>query len=134
VGGPVRDLLLEIPLKDWDFTTNATPEQIIEITKELSSDQFSEPFYNNKFGTVGVPLVQKESLENFNQIIEITTMRKEGEYKDHRHPIEVGWTEMIEEDLARRDFTMNAMAIKLDRQQIKKLEEPLSNSIKFQSI
>lgn len=97
VGGSVRDLLLNKKNKDWDFTTDATPEEILKI--------MPEGFNNNNFGTVG--------LETELGIIEITTMRKEGDYKDHRHPSTVGWTNKIEEDLARRDFTINAMAFKL---------------------
>ncbi len=94
VGGAVRDLLMDKAVSDWDFTTDAKPEEILKI--------FPEGFYDNKFGTVGLgtPL----------GIFEITTMRKEGDYKDLRHPTEVGWTNKIEEDLARRDFTINAMA------------------------
>ncbi len=67
---------------------------------------FPEGFYENTFGTVGI----KTSLG----ILEVTTMRKEGEYKDSRRPSEVSWTKEIEEDLARRDFTINAVAIELD--------------------
>ncbi len=98
VGGSVRDFLLEKEPKDWDFTTDANPEQILEIIPTA--------YNNNKFGTVG--------LNSPIGLIEITTMRKEGDYKDHRHPSEVGWTDKIEEDLARRDFTVNAIALKID--------------------
>lgn len=94
VGGPVRDLLLKREVKDWDFTTNATPEKIIKI--------FPDSFYDNAFGTVGVKIE--------NSVFEITTFRKEGKYLDSRHPEEVTWAKTIEEDLARRDFTINAMA------------------------
>lgn len=97
VGGSVRDLLMNRPVKDWDFTTDAKPEEILKI--------FPEGFYDNKFGTVGIPVD--------NQIFEITTMRRESEYKDFRHPAEIVWTNKIEEDLARRDFTINAMALSL---------------------
>lgn len=94
VGGAVRDLLMNRPVEDWDFTTDAKPEEILKI--------IPEGFYDNKFGTVGVAV--KDG------IFEITTMRKEGDYKDFRHPSKVGWTNKIEEDLARRDFTINAIA------------------------
>lgn len=107
VGGAVRDLLLDRPVKDWDFTTDAKPEQILEL--------FPEGFSDNKFGTVGVPAGS--------EIYEITTMRKEGEYKDFRHPEYIGWTNNIEEDLARRDFSVNAMALSVD-QYISKSESP----------
>lgn len=94
VGGVVRDLLLKRPHADWDLTTDATPEQIMEL--------FPDGFSNNQFGTVGVDTKQG--------VVQITTMRKEGKYLDARHPSEVSWTKNLEEDLARRDFTINAMA------------------------
>lgn len=98
VGGAIRDLLMEKEVKDWDFTTDATPEQILKV--------LPEGFYDNKFGTVGLSWEKG--------IFEITTMRKEGEYKDFRHPEKVSWTNKVEEDLARRDFTINAMAMDKD--------------------
>ncbi|MBI2086421.1 CCA tRNA nucleotidyltransferase [Candidatus Daviesbacteria bacterium] len=102
VGGAVRDLLMKKKVADWDFTTDAEPEKILKL--------FPEGFYDNKFGTVGI------SIDN--QTFEITTMRKEGLYKNHRHPLEVSWTAKIEEDLARRDFTINAMALSADEKLI----------------
>jgi len=106
VGGAVRDLFMNKTVHDWDFTTDAQPEDILKI--------FPDAFYDNKFGTVGVP-VQPTSEVGFDSsevnVFEITTMRKEGIYEDSRHPTEVGWTDKIEEDLARRDFTINAMAL-----------------------
>lgn len=114
VGGAVRDLLMDRKVSDWDFTTDAKPEEILNIFQkdllERSSQKGStlgEPFYDNKFGTVGIP---SES-----GVFEITTMRKEGVYEDARHPAEVSWTNKIEEDLARRDFTINAIAISQQR-------------------
>jgi len=98
VGGSVRDLLMGRGVHDWDFTTDATPEEILKL--------FPEGFYDNKFGTVGVKAGDV-------QIYEITTMRKEGKYEDFRHPEKVLWTNKIEEDLARRDFTINAIALRL---------------------
>ena len=98
VGGSVRDILLKRTVKDWDFTTSAKPEEILKL--------FPDGYYDNKFGTVGIPYQLG--------IMEITTMRKEGDYKDHRHPVEVSWTDNIEEDLARRDFTVNALAMDND--------------------
>lgn len=117
VGGAVRDLLLGREVKDWDFTTDARPEEILKI--------FPEGFYNNKFGTVGVPadavLRTHQRTETpgsgsgqarmTRPVLEITTMRREGQYEDFRHPQQVLWTDKIEEDLARRDFTINAMAL-----------------------
>ncbi|MDD5147014.1 MAG: HD domain-containing protein [Candidatus Daviesbacteria bacterium] len=113
VGGVVRDLLMESAsrlISDWDFATDAKPEEILKL--------FPDGFYDNKFGTVGIPSKDTKHLRGEEMrlhlgggIFEITTMRKEGIYKDHRHPVEVSWTKKIEEDLARRDFTINAMAL-----------------------
>ncbi len=98
IGGAVRDLLLDKQVKDWDFTTDANPQQILKV--------LPQGFYDNKFGTVG--------LHTDSSVYEITTMRKEGVYQDSRHPSQVWWTDKIEEDLARRDFTINAMALGLE--------------------
>lgn len=105
VGGCVRDLLYGRAIKDWDFTTSATPEEILKL--------FPDGFYDNKFGTVGIPIVKPEENEH-KGIVEITTFRTETEYKDRRHPEQVKWGKTVEEDLSRRDFTINAMAMKLD--------------------
>lgn len=99
VGGAVRDLLLEKPIKDWDFTTKATPEQILKV--------FPDAFYNNKFGTVAI-------VDENQEVYEITTFRQEVGYSDKRHPDKVVWGKTLEEDLARRDFTINAMALSLE--------------------
>lgn len=94
VGGPVRNLLLGKKIDNWDFATNATPEQILKI--------YPDGYYNNTYGTVGIS--QK------NTLIEITTFRKESNYADNRHPSQIEWAKTIEEDLKRRDFTINALA------------------------
>jgi tRNA nucleotidyltransferase (CCA-adding enzyme) len=99
VGGAVRDLLMKRKVTDWDFTTDATPEEILKI--------LPEGFYDNKFGTVGIEVKKGE-------VYEITTMRREGIYKDSRHPEELSWTNKIDEDLKRRDFTINAIALSPD--------------------
>lgn len=101
VGGCVRDLLLNRSIKDWDLTTNATPDEILKI--------FPDGFYDNTFGTVGVPIV----MNGEQRVVEITTYRTERNYTDSRHPGEVAWGKTIEEDLQRRDFTINAIALKL---------------------
>lgn len=101
VGGAVRDILLGRPLYDWDFTTNATPEEIVKIFKA------EDPFYDNKFGTVGIPS-EDEELRPF----EITTFRTEEGYSDKRRPDKVKWGKNLKEDIKRRDFTINAMALK----------------------
>jgi len=119
VGGSVRDVLSNNGngVKDWDFTTNATPEHIQEL--------FPESFYDNQFGTVGVTveeLIKQFNLVNYDlekdhlnleDVFEITTFRSEGSYSDFRRPDFVTWGKTIEEDLKRRDFTMNAMALRL---------------------
>ncbi len=147
VGGCVRDLLMGRPTEDWDFTTNATPHEILKL--------FPDGFYNNVFGTVGIPvqkhlegsdsstkglLYDKESVSSdvagknlktprgsdssqvaqrdswddvtarTEQIYEITTFRTEHGYSDRRHPDKVFWGKSIEDDLARRDFTINSIA------------------------
>ena len=100
VGGCVRDLLLQKKPKDWDVTTNATPEEIIAL--------FPKTFYENTFGTVGV--VHEETEEETLRTVEVTPYRTEGEYEDHRHPKTVVFSQNIADDLGRRDFTMNALA------------------------
>lgn len=112
VGGCVRDLLLDKMPKDWDITTNAKPAEIIEI--------FPDSFYENDFGTVGVKVEKfvqngngllKEDREH--DVIEVTTYRIESIYSDRRRPDEVKFAETLADDLGRRDFTMNAIALRL---------------------
>lgn len=98
VGGAVRDLLMKKDSDDWDFTTNATPEEILKI--------FPDGFYDNVFGTVGI------SHESSPNPFEITTFRHESGYTDKRRPDKVAWGKTLEEDLKRRDFTINAIALK----------------------
>jgi tRNA nucleotidyltransferase (CCA-adding enzyme) len=102
VGGCVRDLLLNKEPKDWDITTNAEPEEIQKI--------YPETFYENKFGTVGIVTKSEDPTL---KTIEITPYRKEARYSDKRHPDEVKWAKNLEEDLARRDFTINAIALEI---------------------
>src|SRR3989344_4193357 len=99
VGGCVRDLLLGREPKDWDITTNATPEKIQEL--------FAETFYENKFGTVGVVTGSDDPRI---KVVEITPYRIEGKYADARRPDEVTFSKKLEDDLKRRDFTINAIA------------------------
>lgn len=98
VGGAVRDFIMKKPVTNWDFATNATPEKIMKL--------FPQSFYNNDFGTVGINI--KVGEQSF--LCEVTPFRKEGQYKDLRHPETIEWAESIKEDLSRRDFTINAMA------------------------
>jgi len=100
VGGCVRDLILGRKPKDWDIATNATPEDIQRV--------FPDSFYENDFGTVGV---KRETEEETLKIIEVTPYRTESEYSDKRRPDAVKFGQSLEEDLARRDFTINAIAL-----------------------
>lgn len=117
VGGVVRDLLLGRETNDWDFTTDATPEEILKL--------FPDGFYNNQFGTVGI--VNELSEKPF----EITTFRTEHGYSDKRRPDKVVWGTSLKDDLARRDFTINAMAIAPDKKIIDPFEgqQDLSHGI-----
>ncbi|MDP3015336.1 MAG: HD domain-containing protein [bacterium] len=118
VGGCVRDLLMGREPKDWDVATDAKPEEIQKIFSTFAGATADKPatVYENKFGTVGVKTgSDNESLK----IIEITTFRIEGKYTDKRHPDEIKFAETIEEDLGRRDFTINAIALKPNTQNLK---------------
>ncbi|MEY2665009.1 MAG: hypothetical protein RLZZ480_114 [Candidatus Parcubacteria bacterium] len=99
VGGCVRDLILGKTPKDWDLTTNAHPEQIQEL--------FVEHYANNDFGTIGI---KTESEDPTLAVIEITPYRSESGYTDLRRPDSVTFGVSLDEDLARRDFTVNALA------------------------
>lgn len=123
VGGCVRNLLMGRTVKDWDIATNATPEEILKL--------FPNGFYDNTFGTVGIPIshsgVATTTIESHaqtadaiatlqhdkKQVVEVTTFRTEHGYSDKRRPDKVEWGKTIEEDLSRRDFTMNAIALRL---------------------
>jgi len=118
VGGAVRDLLLDRPIHDADFTTNARPEKIQEI--------LPDSFYDNIFGTVGIIIGQEK--------YEITTFRSEKGYRDKRRPDEVFWGTSLEEDLTRRDFTINAMALRFTKSKLELVDlfngqEDLKNKI-----
>lgn len=97
VGGCVRDALLGLTPKDFDLCTNALPDQIREIFAENVI-----PAPGEKHGTV----IIKTGIGD----VEITTFRREGNYSDHRHPDYVEFVTELRDDLARRDFTVNAMA------------------------
>lgn len=98
VGGCVRDLLLEQDPSDWDVTTSANPNEIQKV--------FPKSFYTNTFGTVTV--LTGEGVSE----VEVTTYRVDAMYNDQRHPDSVTFTKSLKEDLARRDFTVNAMALR----------------------
>ena len=107
VGGCVRDLLLERKPKDWDITTNAKPEDIIRL--------FKETFYENDYGTVGV--VNENVSDETLKVVEVTPYRLESEYSDKRRPDSVIFSEKIEDDLKRRDFTINSIALDIENHQ-----------------
>ena len=97
VGGCVRDLLLGKKPNDWDMTTNAHPEEILDLFEGYAVGT------GLQHGTVTVVLNGYP--------FEVTTYRVDGEYTDHRHPDAVRFTENLREDLSRRDFTINSMAM-----------------------
>jgi len=99
VGGCVRDALLGREADDWDVTTNALPEETMAV-----------------FGSHAIPTGLKHgtvTVRSLGRSIEVTTYRVDGEYRDHRRPESVTFTRSLEEDLRRRDFTVNAMACDL---------------------
>ncbi len=130
VGGCVRDLILGRIPKDWDITTNAVPDQIIPL--------FEKTVYENKFGTVAIvfenylenqansnnlvsretnqEIVTHETEELKTYIVEVTPYRTETQYSDFRHPDKVEFSSKIEDDLMRRDFTINAMAYSISHE------------------
>ena len=139
VGGCVRELLRDKKPKDWDITTNAKPEEILKVFENTH-----KTFYENDYGTVGVVIEEwQEKKEedvihetsdflsretNFDTkndfilktspIVEITPYRLEAKYSDSRHPDKVIFSKKIEDDLKRRDFTMNAIAYEPDKGQM----------------
>lgn len=113
VGGCVRDLLLGTKPRDWDVATNAKPEEVQKI--------FPDSVYENEFGTVGIK-IRRGELENGEgklekgdcfEVVEVTTYRIESKYSDKRHPDNVQFAKTLKEDLSRRDFTINALAMKM---------------------
>ena len=97
VGGAVRDTIMGRITNDWDFTTNATPEEILKV--------IPGGLYNNQFGTVFTDNPEDEVHPH-----EITTFRTEEGYEDFRHPNKISWGKSLDEDLSRRDFTINSLA------------------------
>ena len=96
VGGSSRDYLLGLPSLDLDLVTDAKPEQVAKMVEGLDMT----------FARFGSVKKMEEDLE-----IDFTTMRREGEYKDHRHPSHIEFIDSMEEDSLRRDFTINALYI-----------------------
>ncbi len=94
--GSTRDLYLGLPPHDWDLTTDATPAEICEVFRGQSLNRAGE-----KYGTI--------SLTGGDKIIDVTTFRRDGMYRDHRRPDSVAFSRDLFEDLKRRDFTVNAI-------------------------
>jgi len=147
VGGCVRFLIMADPNSDgpsdWDVTTSAKPEEVQKI--------FPDNFYENNFGTVGVK-VEKfapngnperepastrgddcSSMRGGHDVIEVTTFRIEAKYSDRRRPDAVQFAETLAEDLSRRDFTMNALALRINADANLRTENESTNS-KFEII
>jgi len=118
VGGAVRAMIEKKKPKDWDITTNAKPEEIIKL--------FNNSLYTNRFGTVSAPI-------NKNQFVQITTYRIEEKYTNKRHPDKIVWGKNLEEDLARRDFTINAMAYRLSRNKHYDLIDPFEGKTDYEN-
>lgn len=117
VGGAVRDLLLSRhPILDWDITTSATPEDTLAL--------FPGSFSDNAFGTVMLdikhlyPDETTPSQLNELDVLDITTYRSESGYSNNRHPDQVSWGKSLSDDVSRRDFTINALALKVDLPEI----------------
>ncbi|MEI6649952.1 MAG: HD domain-containing protein [Candidatus Moraniibacteriota bacterium] len=109
VGGCARDLFLGREPKDWDITTDAKPEETLSV--------FPDSFYENDFGTVGVkvePFHKEGRPDREHDVIEVTTYRTESGYSDMRRPDQVEFVLSLSEDLSRRDFTMNAIALQVN--------------------
>ena len=100
VGGAIRDSIMGYEPKDWDIATSATPEQVKKIFTAYPTGE--------KYGTVTVAYVDEQIGEQY--LVEVTTFRYDQEYNDGRRPDKVVFGESILDDLARRDFTINAIA------------------------
>lgn len=112
VGGSLRDLLMDKEPADWDMATNAKPEEVQKLFASFAGGEKDHPdtVYENTFGTIGI---KTGSSDPRLAVVDVTTFRTESAYSDKRHPDDVHFAETIEEDLARRDFTINAMALPL---------------------
>ena len=114
VGGCVRDLVRKaldgelVEPKDWDIATKAKPGEIIKL--------FPKTFYENEYGTVGV--VNENTSDKTLKVVEVTPYRLESGYSDFRRPDQVEWGKTIEDDLARRDFSMNALAYNIETEEL----------------
>lgn len=123
VGGCVRDLIIGRVPRDWDITTNARPEFVQEL--------FEKTIYENDFGTVAVCIKKNEEVSSVQKeeydIVEVTTYRTEKDYSDNRRPDSITFAETIEEDLSRRDFTINALAYDISKGHLKDIYDGLKD-------
>ena len=122
VGGCVRDLLLNKTPKDYDLTTDATPDEVKAICKKAELKTFDSGI---KHGTLTV-------IDDFySQSFEVTTYRTDGNYTDGRHPDSVEFVKSLEEDLKRRDFTINSFAYNLLKQEVLALDESFFKDLEY---
>ena len=122
VGGAIRDLLLDREPKDYDLTTNASLEEIREICAKLNLKTFDSGI---KHGTLTI-------IDDFYKIsYECTVYRKDGKYTDGRHPDTVEFGVSLEEDLKRRDFTINSFAYDFMRNEFVMLDESYLKDLEF---
>lgn len=96
VGGTARDFILKREIRDFDFATDATPEELKTILPDAN-------FKFSKFGSISCKILKVR--------VDITTLREESSYIDHRHPTEIKFIKDISIDYKRRDFTINALYI-----------------------
>lgn len=128
VGGCVRDLIMEREPKDWDVATKAKPDEVQKI--------FPDSFYENEFGTVGVKVEKfapNGNPDREHDVVEVTTYRIESKYSDKRRPDTVKFADTLAEDLSRRDFTMNAVALKITNYKTQSTNKPQTTNHKLQT-
>lgn len=138
VGGCVRDLFMNRTPKDWDVVTSATPEEITSVfepfnpdTENVSHETPIKTVYTNTFGTVSV-IFENEPVDSPIRTIEVTPYRIEGRYSDNRRPDDVRFTRNLQEDLSRRDFTMNALVYDISKRQVTDMFGGINDILKGQ--
>lgn len=109
VGGPVRDAMLGVPVHDYDFTTNANPDEILAIITPISTAQWD---IGREFGTIGARIVTGRGADAAADTVEITSYRADAYDRTSRKPV-VAFGDNLDDDLKRRDFTVNAMALRV---------------------
>lgn len=134
VGGCVRDLLLNKKPKDFDFCTSLKPEEVKQCLKDLTYRvgfvQGFEPIYS--FIDTGLKHGTITAYDHIYKIsYEITTYRVDGKYEDNRHPTEVTFTPSLEEDLKRRDFTINSFAYDIRNHKLIMLDESYLRDLEY---